>query len=79
MGAGTAGQLNADRRCERVSVWRPPLQDTENEAEFLSLDDEREKKGKFWKCFASFFHLDAVVSSRLPFIVEFSNIINIEI
>lgn len=39
---------------------------------------ERKKKGRFWKCFASFFHLDAVVSSRLPFIVEFSNIINIE-
>lgn len=83
MGAGTAGQLNADRRCERgagVGVTPAPLYRTlKTRLSFSRWMTREKKKGKFWWCFASFFHLDAVVSSRLPFIVEFSNIINIEI
>lgn len=84
-GADTAGQLNADRR----SSWRweggvssvraPPLLDTEIEAwgEFLLLGWR--VKRKFFGGASPPFHLDAVFTSCLPFIVEFSNIINIEI
>lgn len=51
-------------------------QGTEQGVSFSHLDEELE--GRF--CGVSPpFHLDAVFTSRLPFIVEFSNIINIEI
>lgn len=44
----------------------------------LLLDKTKKKKGNLGGVSPPR-HLDAVVSSRLPFIVELSNIINIEI
>lgn len=58
----------------------PPLLDTEKQGggeSFSHLDEELEKK-KLGGVSPPF-HLDAVFTSCLPFIVEFSNIINIEI
>lgn len=66
-------------------MWNPPLLDTENEAEGdRSPTGIKCKKNKTKNNKNNFggvsppFHLDAVFTSRLPFIVEFSNIMNMK-